>query len=174
MTLDAFLAHFTSVRPTGHARWTARCPSHDDRSCDTLSIGLGTAERRLIKCWAGCETTLVLADVGLTWRDLFDDEPAGSGPVRRRPLSFSEQITQDIRAEAKRLDRLYLPYYRIWLTSDLIREERRMADLLRAYATALDPDDERTWRIVEIASFFDRTADLTEYQQEQELVALRG
>jgi putative DNA primase/helicase len=59
--------------PSGDG-WSARCPSNyhtrGDRS-PSLSIGQGDDGRVLVHCHAGCETTAILAAVGLTLADLF-------------------------------------------------------------------------------------------------------
>lgn len=58
-----------------HARrsgrgWVARCPAHQDHR-PSLSINEGRDGRALLKCLAGCDTTSVLAALGLKHRDLF-------------------------------------------------------------------------------------------------------
>ncbi|MDP4014939.1 MAG: AAA family ATPase [Candidatus Nanopelagicales bacterium] len=54
----------------------ARCPAHDSGSTNVLDLRRieGSA---LIHCHAGCETTDVLASIGLTMADLYDD-PRGA------------------------------------------------------------------------------------------------
>lgn len=53
----------------------ATCPAHPD-STASLSISRGTAgDRWVIFCHAGCRVEDVLAEVGLTVGDLFDDPP---------------------------------------------------------------------------------------------------
>jgi RecA/RadA recombinase len=50
--------------------WSARCPSHDDRT-PSLCIGEGEEGRVLLKCHAGCDYPDVLRALGLSERDLF-------------------------------------------------------------------------------------------------------
>src|SRR5687768_14161311 len=62
--LDAF----DRVRPSGKG-WSARCPSHKDRK-NSLSINVGSDDRILLHCHAGCDPGMVLYHKGLTFRDL--------------------------------------------------------------------------------------------------------
>lgn len=59
------------VEGTGRQR-RAQCPHHPDTE-PSLGITDG-ASRVLLLCRAGCDTADVLADLGLTWRDLYDDD----------------------------------------------------------------------------------------------------
>lgn len=52
--------------------WTAKCPAHDDSS-PSLSIAVGTDNRILFKCHAGCKTEDVLTAKGLTWKDVLPE-----------------------------------------------------------------------------------------------------
>src|SRR6266404_2701849 len=58
-----------SARRSGKG-WLAKCPAHDDRK-PSLSINEGADGCVLIKCHAGCSTNDVLAELGLTKKDLF-------------------------------------------------------------------------------------------------------
>jgi hypothetical protein len=69
----------SGVRKSGNG-WSARCPAHEDRRA-SLSIGQGDDGRVLVKCHAGCETSAVLAAIGLTLADLF---PPKGGPTPTR------------------------------------------------------------------------------------------
>src|SRR3954467_15551967 len=62
-------------------KFTARCPTHDDRS-PSLSVAEGVDRPAVLYCHAGCRTEAVLAAIGLEMRDLF---PAGhrTGPRPR-------------------------------------------------------------------------------------------
>ena len=62
----------------GNGHWKARCPSHDDRT-PSLSISEGQDGRVMLKCHAGCETSAVVAAIGLELRDLFDDTSHNGG-----------------------------------------------------------------------------------------------
>jgi replicative DNA helicase len=57
--------------------WT--CPAHDD---STPSLSVAFAEGKvLLCCHAGCSTNAILERLGLTWRDLHDEDPS---PTRER------------------------------------------------------------------------------------------
>lgn len=65
---DALTAH--NCNPRGTA---ARCPAHDDRAA---SLSVGAAKQFagvLVKCHAGCSVDDILAKLGLTRSDLFDE-----------------------------------------------------------------------------------------------------
>ena len=51
----------------------ARCPCHSDKRA-SLSIGAGNNGGVVLKCQAGCDTADILARVGLSMKDLFNDE----------------------------------------------------------------------------------------------------
>ncbi len=51
--------------------WTALCPAHEDRK-PSLSIAAGDDNRVLVKCFAGCETSEIVAGLGLEMKDLFE------------------------------------------------------------------------------------------------------
>lgn len=66
------LADHTGVYPRGNGRQrSARCPVHEDRT-PSLSVTAGN-ERVLLKCQAGCDTDDILAALGITRADLFDE-----------------------------------------------------------------------------------------------------
>lgn len=60
------------VRKTGPGRWIARCPAHADRK-PSLSVCEGDDGRVLVHDFGGCKIGDVLAAVGLTIADLFDN-----------------------------------------------------------------------------------------------------
>ena len=68
-TEDELLAHFERVRRNGK-RWTARCPAHDDWT-PSLAIAAGS-KGWLVKCWAGCDFTSILAAADLDARKMFN------------------------------------------------------------------------------------------------------
>ncbi len=53
----------------GSGQWSARCPSHSDRT-PSLSIGQGDDGRVLMRCHAGCSCKEILDAMGLSYRDL--------------------------------------------------------------------------------------------------------
>src|SRR5436309_3419387 len=71
MTAERILPRLSGVRRVSSDRWTAQCPAHEDRR-PSLSIKQAR-DRTLIHCWAGCTAAEVVAAVGLTLADLYDD-----------------------------------------------------------------------------------------------------
>lgn len=53
---------------------TARCPAHDDHD-PSLSATYGDNGALVVYCHAGCETSVVLATVGLSVAQLYDENP---------------------------------------------------------------------------------------------------
>ena len=92
-------------------KWSVPCTGHDDHN-PSLDISEGTNGVVMI-CHAGCDTADVLAAAGLTWGDLFSDEPRTTSrddddtwtPAgrRSRDLSLHRQSGQaDFRGTADR------------------------------------------------------------------------
>ncbi len=50
----------------------SRCPAHEGQSADSLSV-TGTEGQVLVHCFGGCETREVIATLGLTMADLYDE-----------------------------------------------------------------------------------------------------
>lgn len=75
--------HLQDVRRSGSG-WIARCPAHDDQRA-SLSVGVGEDGRTLLWCQATCDTSAVVAALGLTMRDLAP--PAHPNPESRRIAS---------------------------------------------------------------------------------------
>lgn len=86
------LAGRFNAKPSGQG-WAFQCPVHDDRVASvTLSDGTKGA---VLHCHAGCATPDILAAVGLTVADLFDELVPVPVPVLR---SSSAAATYDYRA----------------------------------------------------------------------------
>jgi hypothetical protein len=77
---DRLLGRLERVRQAGPGRWIARCPAHEDKG-PSLSIRELDDGRVLLNDFGGCETSDVLAAVGLTFSDLFPERRPGSGPA---------------------------------------------------------------------------------------------
>jgi hypothetical protein len=77
---ERLLERLDGVRPNGKSRWTARCPSHADKT-SSLSIREIDDGRVLAHCFGGCTTPAVLAAVGLEIRDLFIPRETNSRPA---------------------------------------------------------------------------------------------
>lgn len=80
MRIENFLDRLDGVQPNGTG-WMARCPAHDDRKA-SLSIHEGDDGRILLRCFAGCEPSEIVAALDLELRDLFPDSDR-PGPAAR-------------------------------------------------------------------------------------------
>lgn len=79
---DNLLARLTKVKSTGKRSCMACCPAHEDRT-PSLSIKEGNGGTVVLTCHAGCETSDVVAALGLSMSDLF---PASEVPAFRAPV----------------------------------------------------------------------------------------
>jgi hypothetical protein len=78
VTGEELAARFASAKPTRDG-WSIKCPVHDDRVA-SVSLSVGADGRLLLYCHAGCRTPDLLAAVGLTVADLFDESPLAALP----------------------------------------------------------------------------------------------
>jgi|CXWL01.1.fsa_nt_gi hypothetical protein len=103
MTVDALLARLDAVRPTPRG-WTAKCPSHNDRS-PSLSIAKGADGRILLHDFGGCSPIDIVAALNLEMKDLFTDSqtPHGQQPTLKPMLV--DHVTLAFRFELAALDR---------------------------------------------------------------------
>jgi hypothetical protein len=83
--------HFDRVRPSGHHRWVARCPAHEDRH-PSLGISELPDGRVLIHCFAGCAATDILAAINLTFSDLFPHRLGHDLTPGRRPFDAMQAL----------------------------------------------------------------------------------
>jgi hypothetical protein len=80
--ISNLLSRLDRVRQAGRG-WTAKCPSHEDRTA-SLSITGGEDGRVLIHCFAGCGAADVVSAAGLSVADLFVRRPS-------RDMTFAER-----------------------------------------------------------------------------------
>lgn len=71
MTLTDILSRLEGVKGRD-GKYMARCPNHGD-SNPSLSVSLGSDNKILLKCFAGCPTEDIVGAMGLTMKDLFAD-----------------------------------------------------------------------------------------------------
>jgi DNA-binding transcriptional ArsR family regulator len=83
------------------------CPAHEDRHA-SLSVTEGEDGRVLAKCFAGCEVEQIVAAIGLTMRDLFDDRKGGASGSVNRATAQRPGCTVEQYAAAKRLPVAFL------------------------------------------------------------------
>lgn len=87
MSLGRMLSLLKKVKRTGHHRWLALCPAHDDRG-PSLALRELNDGRILVHCFAGCSVHEIVGSVGLELTDLFppDKIEDGKGKPERRPF----------------------------------------------------------------------------------------
>ena len=76
MTYDEILSRF-QVKRSYRDKAQCICPSHNDQEA-SLTISKGE-KGTVVHCHAGCETADVLGAVGLSLKDLFEDDPFQTG-----------------------------------------------------------------------------------------------
>lgn len=69
MSVDTLLQRLTKVKG-GKGRWTACCPSHEDRS-PSLAIRETEDGRILLKCFGGCSVQEIVGSIGMDIGELF-------------------------------------------------------------------------------------------------------
>ncbi|MHB9037387.1 MAG: hypothetical protein ACYC64_12035, partial [Armatimonadota bacterium] len=84
---ELILSRLQGAKKSGNG-YIARCPAHDDQQA-SLSVSEGEEGQCLIHCHAGCETTDVLAAIGLKLADLY---PKGDKSQRSGKLPPWERI----------------------------------------------------------------------------------
>ena len=77
MNVSDFLERLEGVKKAANG-WDARCPAHDDKR-PSLGVLEGADGRIVLRCRAGCETTAVLAELGLEISDLFPETEQRNG-----------------------------------------------------------------------------------------------
>lgn len=75
--LTAVLSRLHAVAQTSDDQWEAHCPCHEDSKA-SLSVGV-VGNSVLIHCHAGCPTSRILNELGMTARDLFPPRPSRNG-----------------------------------------------------------------------------------------------
>jgi len=92
MSADNLLSRLDKVKRTGQGKWSAQCPSHDDKG-PSLSVSENDDGKILIHCFAGCSVHEVVGAVGLDLSDLFPprpQDPAQVGKPERRPFPAAD------------------------------------------------------------------------------------
>ena len=85
MSADKLLAQLNGVRQSGQGRWSAKCPSHKDRTA-SLSVRELDDGQVLVHCFAGCSVHDVLSATGLDTNALFPENPIHHRKPERRPF----------------------------------------------------------------------------------------
>jgi len=98
--IETLLSKLSNIVQTATG-WSAQCPSHDDRRA-SLSIGEGDDGTALVKCHAGCDTSAVLAAIGLQLPDLFTKEATVPKRKGKAPVPAFKSVNDAIHSlEAK-------------------------------------------------------------------------
>lgn len=151
------------------------CPAHDDRT-PSLSIRRTADGRVLLHCFAGCRTDDVLAALGLTWADLFQDDgrhPAQRPRGQRRSFSPLAEARAGVLAEARRQRARAAALRPLMDAAEAIRVRLRLADGARRVATTLGAG-ERVWDALAGAARAEREALVLEVLVDEILAGGRG
>jgi hypothetical protein len=88
--------------------WKALCSAHDDVE-PSLSVSEADDGRTLIKCFAGCEATEIVAELGLEMGDLFERRNG-----HRKTLTLPPETTlleaRTFRTPTPQREGSFLPY----------------------------------------------------------------
>ena len=77
----------------GKGKWMACCPAHQDKS---PSLAINEADDRiLVHCFAGCETSDVIAALGLTVSDLFYNKLAGGELTEGKRRKYEQALKNE-------------------------------------------------------------------------------
>lgn len=74
MQIEEFVGRLQKATKDGQHGWKACCPAHADKN-PSLSVSAGADGKILVKCWAGCPVTAVVAAMGLQMFDLMGERP---------------------------------------------------------------------------------------------------
>jgi len=96
MRVDDLVTRLDGVKRKSSGGWIARCPAHEDTQ-PSLSIDPGSNGKIVMRCFAGCEVTAIVAAMGLSMTDLFDDAPE---PVAVASNGHAVTTWYDIRDQA--------------------------------------------------------------------------
>jgi hypothetical protein len=113
--IETLLDRLPDARKSGNG-WSARCPAHDDRRA-SLSVAQGDDGKALVKCHAGCDTSAVLAAVGLKMADLFPPK-VGPTPTRNGKLASSGRTFATAKDAVAELERRHGKRSALWTYHD--------------------------------------------------------
>ena len=96
MSIDVLLSKLQKVRPNGKSRWMAACPAHEDKT-PSLAVQELSDGRILVKCFAGCSGSEIVASVGLRLSDLFPN-----GAIANELKGWQQLATQQEKTQASK------------------------------------------------------------------------
>jgi hypothetical protein len=145
MSADVLLDKLDAVRQVAHGRWRARCPAHDGKNSNVLSIGETSDGTTLVKCFAGCNVSDVVSAVGLELSDLFprlDWQTTGvHGRVNRTLKKYDADEANHPYLATQRRPRVDWPALITAFELDLLVVHLLLADIA---AGKTIPDEDRT------------------------------
>ena len=97
---ETFLSYFEDIEKTGSG-YLVYCPGHDDKNRKSLHVSRGDKVPVVLRCFTGCNNETILAAMGLSMRDLFDEEEE----LKLR-ASYGGRFTQLYSASASSGDRI--------------------------------------------------------------------
>ncbi len=126
MISDEVASSFDAQR-VAEGRWRGKCPAHDGKSHNSLSVRSTSDGKTLLKCFAGCSTEEVLNAADLGWSDLFPPSSA-SHPHRQIDPEIAlrrkvEKVLLEWRGKASRIIG-----YSLWLRHRLIAKAEQLID----------------------------------------------
>jgi hypothetical protein len=90
--LSEVLSRLDHVRVIRPGQYRAKCPAHDGKSTDSLSLSEGKDGAVLLHCWGACDTEAVVEALGLSLKDLFP--PRDLTPEGRRAYAHERSLTE--------------------------------------------------------------------------------
>ena len=99
MSIETLINRLDGIKETGHGKYVARCPAHEDRS-PSLAIKEGDDGKVLIHCFAGCEAEDVLSALGMTFSDIMPERIGTKHSYRPMRQRFdARQVLQGVSHE---------------------------------------------------------------------------
>ncbi len=103
MDVDELAALLPAAKPARRGGFVARCPAHED-DAPSLSVQQGN-KGVVVHCFAGCSADAIMAALGRTTADLFNDEPEPVVVRRRRTTVYEIRDAQgELKAIHERID----------------------------------------------------------------------
>ena len=113
MDIDQILTRLDAVTQDGNG-FTSQCPAHDDHN-PSLAISVGSDDRLLLHCHAGCAIEDIVASLGLTLSDLFPND------YERNDSNNSEADVLDRVARAKHVTVDALKAFGAYVRNNVVR-----------------------------------------------------
>ena len=91
MPINTVLSRLDKVKQTGHGKWLACCPAHDDNS-PSLAIRETDDGRVLLHCFGGCHTSDILAAMEMMFGDLYPSTSHAHLPPVKKPFNANDAL----------------------------------------------------------------------------------